>query len=123
MSDDASDGGTDQEAFEDITDSVASVFLVILAINALRAVSSEDYCQQLKRHSELREELSAPAWFPHRLKPYYNIVSWRGRVAYFVGQFSVWTPINWYGHPVLRGLANWSFNVDITTRWEAHDDW
>jgi hypothetical protein len=113
----------EHESFEVVAENALAVFIVIVATNALKAATSEEYREGLKRRSELREELSAPEWFPHRLKPYYNIVSWRGRLAYFVGQFSVWTPINWYRYPVLQRIASWSMYVDIVTRWEAHDDW
>lgn len=112
-----------QESFEDIADGAITLLMVIVASNAIKAATSEDYKEYLRRRSELREELSAPEWFPHWLKPYYNIVSWRGRLAYFIGQFSVRTSINWYRYPVLRRLVSWSMDVDITTRWENHDDW
>lgn len=111
------------ESFEAIADNMASIFLVIVANNALKAAGSEEYRDRLQRRSELRKELSSPEWVPDWIDPYYNIVDWKGRLAFFIGELHLQSPVRWYGRPGLERLIRWSMDVDVTTRWEAHDDW
>lgn len=118
-----SDQQTERTTQNDMVDMVIMSMTVTIALNALKAATDEDFRDDLERRRELREELGSPEWVPHAIEPYYNIATWRGRVAFFVGELSVKSPINWYRHPVLRTIASWSMNCDCQTRWEAHEDW
>jgi hypothetical protein len=109
--------------FKTVAEASHTLFVAIIATNAIRAATDEEFREDLELRSELREDLSAPEWIPDSVKPYYNIVSWRGRAALFVGECSRRSPFNWYRYPVLRRLASWSVHADVTPRWKAHEDW
>lgn len=108
---------------DDMVDMAITGMVVTIALHGLKAATDEGFRDDLERCRELREQLGAPEWVPHAIEPYYNIATWRGRVAFFVGELSVKSPFNWYRYPVLRTLASWSIKRDCPTRWEVHEDW
>lgn len=115
--------GDDEHRFEGLAENIASMMAAGIVARTLRAASSEEYRQDLKRRSELRKELSAPEWFPDSLKPYYNIATWRGRLSMLVLDLSVWTPVNWHRYPVLNRMVSWAVHTDAPARWEVHEEW
>lgn len=112
-----------EDSIGNVAKNAYSLMVAAIAARMLQAAESEEYRDKLKRRSELREELSAPDWFPEVLKPYYNISTWKGRISFFVLELSVWSPFNWHHNRFLDRLATWSIRVDTKTRWEAHEDW
>ena len=76
-----------------------------------------------KRRAELREELSAPDWFPEELALYYNIATWRGRLAFAISTLEVKVGTAWYRNNITRRLSSWANKQDTEPRWRKHDDY